>query len=336
MSKGIKLAAILLCIAVAGLAGAPLPSRIALGGKAVVMVADAAYLFPQAPERVVAVAGADQGLGVFLSAIDPGYAAKPVLDRAAGAEAYATLRPDLVVLKRAMKKNLGPSLDALGIKQLYLDLETPEDYMKDIAALGEAFGDRARAAAVTDYYNTALRSVAAKTGSISAGDRPRVLVLQAGAAGGYEVPPASWMQTILAERAGGSPVWKGANPGSGWARVGIEQIAAWDPQAIFVVSYREPSAAVAARLAAEPALASIAAVKGKKVLGFPQDFYSWDQPDTRWILGLEWMAKTLYPDRFASLSIKAEVERFFSFCYGMNHARYEAVVAPKVKGAYGD
>ena len=44
--------------------------RLVLGGKAVIMVADAVYLFPDAGRRVIAVAGADQGLGVFLSAID--------------------------------------------------------------------------------------------------------------------------------------------------------------------------------------------------------------------------------------------------------------------------
>jgi iron complex transport system substrate-binding protein len=324
------MAALALCSAAA------LPSRIVLGGKAVVMVADAAYLFPQASERVIAIAGADQGLGVFLASIDPRFASKPSLDRAAGAEAYAAQKPDLVVLKSSMKKSLGPSLDALGIEQLYLSLETPEDYLAEILLLGEAFGDRARAKALVDFYAKAMDGVAAKVGSIPVAERKRVLVLQAGAAGSYEVPPISWMQTIMAERAGGVPVWKGANPGSGWAKVGIEQIAAWDPQAIFVVSYREPSSALAASLAAEPALAGLSAAKAKRIFGFPQDFYSWDQPDARWILGLEWMAKALYPERFASLSMRAEAESFFAFCYGMDKARFDAVVRPRLSGDYGD
>lgn len=326
----VLLAAVLLAPAAA------LPARIVLGGKAVVMVADAAYAFPQAKDRVVAIAGVDQGLGAFLAAIDPGFPAKPALDRAAGAEAYAAQRPDLVVLKSAMRKSLGPSLDALGIKQLYLDLETPEDYLKDIASLGEAFGDPGRAAAVIDYYRSALAAVAAKVDSLPAAERPRVLVLQAGAAGGYELPPASWMQTILAERAGGTAVWKGANPGSGWAKVGLEQIAAWNPEAVFVVSYREPSTAVAARLAADPALASVAAVRSGRIFGFPQDFYSWDQPDTRWVLGLEWMAKKLHPERFAGLSIMAETQRFFAFMYGMDATRFSGLVAPRLAGDHGD
>jgi iron complex transport system substrate-binding protein len=312
-----------------------LPRRIVLGGKAVAMVADAAYLFPQAAERVVAVGGADQGLGVFLSAVDANFADKPVLDRAAGAEAYAALKPDLAIFKSSMKKSLGPSLDALGIEQLYLDLETPEDYLEEIGLLGEAFGARERALELRRFYEDALRDVVSRLSSLPENGRPRVLVLQS-SAGGYEVPPASWMQTILAERAGGTPVWNLANPGSGWAKVGIEQIAAWNPDVVFAVTYREDSRAVAAALASDPALASIAAVRDGRVFGFPQDFYSWDQPDTRWVLGLRWMAKRLHPERFADLSIRAEAERFFAFCYDMDAASYARFVKPKLSGDYGE
>jgi len=312
-----------------------LPQRIVLGGKAVVMVADAAYLFPQAVQSVVAVAGADQGLGVFLSAIDPSFSGKNILDRAAGAEAYAAQRPDLVILKSSMRKSLGAPLDALGIGQLYLDLETPEDYLEEIGLLGEAFGAPERARELRVFYENALSDVEARLAAGPALSQPRVLVLQS-SAGGYEAPPASWIQTILVERAGGTPVWKDANPGSGWAKIGIEQIAAWNADLVFVVSYREDSHAAAAALAAEPSLASTVAVRAGRVFGFPQDFYSWDQPDTRWVLGLRWMAKRLHPERFADMSIQSEAERFFGFCYGMDAARYARNVRSKLSGDYGD
>ncbi|MBP7095336.1 MAG: hypothetical protein KBC36_04510, partial [Spirochaetia bacterium] len=58
------------------------PSRIVVAGRASIMVADALYAFPSARARTVAVAGADQGLGYFLGALDPAWAALPPLDRA--------------------------------------------------------------------------------------------------------------------------------------------------------------------------------------------------------------------------------------------------------------
>ncbi|HOX49096.1 MAG TPA: ABC transporter substrate-binding protein [Spirochaetia bacterium] len=332
-TKAIAFFLLVLCAAAAF--AAPLPGRVVLGGKAVVMVADAVYLFPSAKDRVVAVGGTDQGLGVFLGLVDPGFAAKPSLDRAAGAESYVALKPDLAVFKSAMKKSLGPALDAAGVRQLYLDLETPEDYLRELKVLGEALGEGARGEALAAYYRAGMDRVASTVSAIPRGERPRVLVLQA-SGGGWEVPPASWMQSILAERAGGEPVWRDANPGSGWAKVGPEQIAAWNPDAIFVINYREKAEASAAALRADPALASLRAAKAGRIHAFPQDFYSWDQPDSRWILGLSWMAKKLHPSRFADLSVAAEAERFYAFAYGLDKARYEGAVKPRLSGGLDD
>lgn len=325
--------------------------RLVLGGKAVIMVADAVYLFPDAGRRVIAVAGADQGLGAFLSAIDSDFLKKPVIDKSAGVEVYASLKPDTVVLKTAMKKSLGPSLDALGIKQIYLNLETPEDYEADIARLGDFLGQKARADEIVSFYRNALAEVskrveraAAQGGGTAQGAsaaqgvgkaaKPKVLLVQAASPteGVWEVPPASWMQTRLVELAGGVPVWIGANPGSGWAKVNPEQIAAWNPDAVFVVNYRADAAGSARIFSSDARLSRVAAVKNGAVYGFAQDFYSWDQPDTRWILGLEWMAGRLYPARFADKPILAEARAFFSVMYGMDAVAFDATVAPKLAG----
>ncbi|HWR12338.1 MAG TPA: ABC transporter substrate-binding protein [Rectinemataceae bacterium] len=335
--------------------------RLVLGGKAVIMVADAVYLFPDVGRRVIAVAGADQGLGTFLSAIDSSFLKKPVIDKTAGVEAYASLKPDTVILKAAMKKSLGPSLDALGIKQVYLNLETPEDYEADIARLGDFLGQKARADEIVSFYRNALAEIAKRVekavaqgggavqgASVAQGAfaaqgagkaaKPKVLLVQAAnpTEGVWEVPPASWMQTRLVELAGGIPVWMGANPGSGWAKVNPEQIAAWNPDAVFVVNYRANAAASARIFSSDARLSRVAAVKNGAVYGFAQDFYSWDQPDTRWIIGLEWMAGKLYPAQFADKPILAEARAFFSIMYGMDAAAFDATVAPKLAGDLND
>ena len=310
-------------------------NRLVLGGKAVIMVADAVYIFSDSGRRVIAVAGADQGLGTFLSAIDRDFAKKPIIDRTAGVEVYASLKPDAVIMKSSMKKSMGPSLDALGIRQLYLNLETPEDYFADITALGAFLGAVPRADEVIAYYKKSLAEVAASVGQ---GVKPRVLLVQASSPseGVWEVPPTAWMQTRLVEMAGGTPVWTGANPGSGWAKVNAEQIAAWNPDAVFVVNYRADARGAAASFAADPRLARVQAVRVGAVYGFAQDFYSWDQPDTRWILGLEWMARKLYPSRFAGKPIADVSKEFFATLYGMDAAAYDATIKPKLAGDFAD
>ena len=325
--------AVLFALALAGLSA---QSRIVIGGKAVAMVADAVYLFPGMDSRVVAVAGADQGLGAFLAFLDKGFAAKPTIDKNAGVEVYASLKPDTVILKSSMRRSLEAPFSALGIGQLYLDLETPEDYYKDIATLGIFLGDKTRASALVSFFQNAVdrtAKIAAESGA-KAKAKPRVLVVQAlgGGQGGWQVPPASWMQTRLVELAGGQPVWTKANPGSGWATVGAEQLAAWNPDVVFVVDYRSDARATATKFASSGLFSSMAAVKAKAVYGFAQDFYSWDQPDTRWILGLEWMARKLYPEFYRGSSIVDSARSFYSFLYGMSQATFNALILPKLAG----
>jgi iron complex transport system substrate-binding protein len=307
--------------------------RVVLGGKAVVMVADAVYLFPGMDRRVLAVAGADQGLGIFLSALDSGFSAKPLLDRNAGAEAYASFKPD-VIMKSSMKKSSGPALDSLGIRQLYLGLETPEDYLADIRTLGAFFSMEKRASQIIEFYGKKMTLVESRVASAGKG-APRVLLVQAGPSGdaSWEVPPESWMQTRLVEMSGGKAVWKNANPGSGWARVNAEQVAAWNPEVVLVVDYRRDSGLAAKAFAADPRLAGVSAVVSGKVFGFPQDFYSWDQPDTRWILGLEWTASRLHPEAFSNLSLKDEAREFYSLLYGLDAQAFARLVEPKLSGS---
>lgn len=308
------------------------PSRIIMGGRAAVLVADAVYAFPSARSRVIAVGGTDQGLGTFLQELDPSFPSKPVLDRNAAAEVYASYKPDLAIFKGALKRGAGGALEALGIRVHYLDLETPEDYYRDLAGLGRILGEEARAAELIAYYKGVV-DTAARIAS-GASRKPRVLVVQA-VGDAWEVPPASWMQTRIVQMAGGAPVWIGANPGDGWARIGLEQIAAWNPDVILVIDYRRGVDVAASRMRSDPRFALLSAGKSGMIKGFPQDFFSWDQPDTRWALGLLWTVKTLHPDRSASLSLETEARRFYRVLYGFDDAAFDRVVRPRLTGDHG-
>jgi len=308
------------------------PGRIIMGGRAAVLVADAVYAFPSARSRVIAVGGTDQGLGTFLQELDPAFPSKPTLDRNAAAEVYAAYRPDLAIFKSALKRGVGGALESLGVRVHYLDLETPEDYYRDLEGLGRILGEEARAAELVAYYKGVVETAARL--SSGAARKPGVLVVQS-VGDAWEVPPAAWMQTRIVQMAGGAPVWIGANPGDGWARVGFEQIAAWNPDVILVIDYRKGVDETLARMKGDSRFALLTAGKSGMIRGFPQDFFSWDQPDTRWALGLLWTAKTLHPDRFASLSLQTEARRFYRVLYGFDEAVFDRVVRPRLSGDHG-
>ncbi len=312
------------------------PQRIVTAGRAVLMIADALYLFPGVSERIVGIGRIDQGKGNFLAAIDPDYHEKTVLERNVGPGQVVALAPDLVILKSFMRERLGEGVERLGIPVVYVDLETPEQYQRDLRLLGEVLGRPARGRELAGYYERTSASIErAVRDTIDAGaSRPRTLFLYADLAGGetvFNVPPRGWIQTTLVELAGGEPVWIDAISGGGWNRVGLEQIAAWNPEVVALVAYRQDATGVREALRANRAASRLDAVANDALHLVPLDFYSWDQPDARWILGLAWLADTLHPGVLGE-ELGETFYGFFEFAYRMNREEVDEIVVPRLEG----
>jgi iron complex transport system substrate-binding protein len=147
------------------------------------------------------------------------------------------------------------------------------------------------------------------------------------------VPAKTYMQTIQVQTAGGNPVWLEAALGSdGYTVVNFEQIARWNPDKIFVVVWYALDPVKTIRdLKADPQWSSLKAVANGQIYAFPCDVFNWDTPELRWILGMNWLATRIHPERFRDIDMKAEVMAFFSQLYGMDKAAIEKVVLPKVK-----
>jgi molybdenum ABC transporter molybdate-binding protein len=311
------------------------PEKIVLAGKALFMVADAIYLFPEAGKKIVALGSTTQGTGNFIPLIDSTFSAKITLDSNAGAEQIAAAQPDCVIMKSSNASGLGKALEAVKIPVVYLDFETPEQYGRDLKTLGQLFQNPDQAAKLTAYYKGKADAIAKTVSGLSDDQKPKTLVLyysEKDGAVAFNVPPLGWMQTIQVQLAGGSPVWADANPGSGWTKVSLEQVAAWNPDVIFVVAYSSPIADVVAKLKADPQWQILKAMKDGKVYGFATDVYSWDQPDTRWVLGLTWVAGKLHPDLFPGLDITKEAQAFYQDLYNMDAAAFEKNIQPLLTG----
>ena len=335
------------------------PQRIVTAGRAVLMAADALYLFESASQRLVGIGRIDQGYGNFLPQIDPGYEEKVVIQPNVGPEQLVALRPDVVILKSFLKADLGDAVERLGVPVLYVDLETPDQFYRDVRMLGALVNEPARAEEIVAYYQrrvaeitgavapasgsgagapTAGPATGASGSSASAnGGRPRVLLIQhtgGGSGVSFAIPPEGWLQTQLVTMGGGLPVWAEEHRQGGWRTITLEQIAAWDPDHIILVAYRDDSAAVRDRLAGEAVWRDLNAVKNGRFHAMPADFYSWDQPDTRWILGLTWIASRLRPTLPAvgPQSTTEALYEFFNFAYRMDATAVDAVIKPMLRG----
>ncbi len=136
----------------------------------------------------------------------------------------------------------------------------------------------------------------------------------------------------MVEMAGGEPVWADADFGERWTRTGIEQIAAWDPDIILVAAYHMNASDAVFELAADPSWSFLRAVKNKDIYAFPSDYHSWDQPDVRWLLGLQWMATILHPEIFPDIDMEDETRTFYKDMFFMSNSDFDEFIKPRLTG----
>ena len=312
-----------------------IPENIVVAGKQTPMIIDLLFLFPDVDVKIAGIENRSQTTKDFLAAISPEYVEKVNLEKGAGTEQIAALNPDIVILKTSMAEELGAGLETLGIPILYVSMESIAELETDITNIGLILGESERANEIIAEYDQMTRDIEEKV----PGDAPQkdVLLLQYSEDNGeisFEVPPASWLQTNLVEMAGGNPIWVDAAETGGWATVNIEQIANWNPDIIFVVNYFGNSVETVEQLKENTIWQELTATQNGELYGFPGDFISWDQPDSRWILGYSWMATKINPESFADINFEDIVVNFYQALYSVDEATIQENIIPLLYGSF--
>ena len=309
------------------------PQRIVVAGRATFIVANTYLLFPEGRERLVTVESRGIQSMEFYALVAPHLDQENFLESDAGPEQIAVFTPDVVLLKSRMADKLGAPLEQLDIPYVALDLETVEQFTQDLRLLGQLLGSEARAEEIIAFYQSKLDVLEQRRADLET--KPRVLVISYSDKGGevaFKVPPASWIQTTETEMAGGDPVWVADVQGGSWNVVNFEQIAAWQPEIVFIIAYNKDSGAVAAQLRADEGWQALPAGQANAIYGLPADYYSWDTPDPRWLLGVTWMSKRIHPDVYADLDMLQEVREFYTTLYGFDAQQVEALIIPQLTG----
>jgi len=314
-----------------------IPTRIVLVGTAPFVPLHMLYLFEETKDRLKGFEVKTKQKDEFLSLIDPNFSSKITLKTNPGPESVAALTPDLVISKGTQITPMARSLKVLGIPILYLGAETPDMFLRDIKNLGVVLNNPQRADQIMDYYRSKLSLIHEKVGALEPRARPRVLVVEYSNRGNaitLKVPAPSWTQTQQVTLSGGTPVWlDNIDAGNGWKMTGFEQIAAWNPDKIFlVVWYRLQGPEVIRTLYKDAKWQQLKAMKQKDIHLFPKDIFGWDTPSPRWILGALWMAKVSFPDKFSSqeLNMGSTIMEFFKRLYHLEEPFIRRHIIPEI------
>ena len=178
-----------------------------------------------------------------------------------------------------------------------------------LRTVGAVVGASERAEALARYAEAVLGDVQQKTAEIPAGERPRIYVARGPK--GLETAVAGSIGSEVVDLVGArNVVGKDTAPRT-IVDVSPEQILAWQPDVILTVDRRFHAA-----IHTDPIWREVKAVQAGRVHFVPDLPFSWldEPPAPNRLIGLQWLAKLLYPAAF-SQDIRAEARRFYALFY---------------------
>jgi iron complex transport system substrate-binding protein len=227
----------------------------------------------------------------------------------ANLEVVLALKPDLILDVGSTTATYASLADRVqqqtGIAYALLDGRF-DQIAATYRTLGDLIGRAQPAAALARYATETLDTITQRIASVRREQRPRVYYargprgLETGLGGSINVETLELLATNVA----------GASRG-GLANVSLEQVLVWNPDIIITIDQD-----FAATVRTDPAWASIAAVRDGRVHLSPKLPFGWVDfpPSVNRLIGLWWLAKILYPDRFPE-NIRALTENFYQLFY---------------------
>jgi iron complex transport system substrate-binding protein len=172
--------------------------------------------------------------------------------------------------------------------------------------LGELVSRQDEAEKYARYADDTLKTINERTAAIAPSNRPRVYYargprgLITGLGGSINVETIE----LLAQNVAGD------NKG-GLANVSIEQVLLWNPDVIITIDQD-----FAASVYGDPSWASVNAVRNHRVHLSPKMPFGWVDfpPSVNRLIGLWWLAKILYPDKFSE-DMRALTRDFYTMFY---------------------
>jgi iron complex transport system substrate-binding protein len=170
--------------------------------------------------------------------------------------------------------------------------------------LGELTGRQNDSEKLARYADDTIKATTGRIAAIEASARPRVYYargpLATGLGGSINVETIEMLARNVA----------GGNQG-GLANVSIEQVLLWNPDVIVTIDQE-----FAASVRGDPAWSAVKAVRDGRVHLSPKMPFGWVDfpPSVNRLIGLWWLAKILYPDKFPE-DIRALTRDFYSMYY---------------------
>lgn len=223
-------------------------------------------------------------------------------------EETAALDPDVVILPKRLEENVA-AFETLEIPVVVVNPETKKEFEECVSLLAEITGMEETGEELLNYYHEKMEFASELTK-----DAPKPSVYLASGSDYLQTCTSKMYQNDLISMAGGVSVSADLED-TYWAQISAEQLAAWNPDYIFGVSYADYGLD---SFTENEGLAQVEAVKNGQVYTFPSKIEAWDYPTPSSVLGVLWLTSVLHPELYSTEEYRKEAAEFYQKFFGIS------------------
>ncbi len=233
-------------------------------------------------------------------------------------EAVAAADPQVVIdvgeAKDGMKDDLDALQEQIGIPVVHI-ASSLDSYDETYTMLGELLGTPERAKELADYCKSAYDETSSVMAGIPENERANVLYC-VGDSGLNIIAKGAYQGGVVDMCANNVGVVEKASGSGTGNEVSFEQIANWNPAVILFATNGKDAGDFYESAATDPTWSSLTAIQDGTYYQVPSEPYNWlsSPPSVNQVLGMQWLPRVLYPDKFTT-SISDVAKDYFKTFY---------------------
>jgi iron complex transport system substrate-binding protein len=238
-------------------------------------------------------------------------------------ETILALEPDVVIASKSSsqtelyQKLVTAGIPVVGVNTGAADINT---ILTEFRMMGQLLNNSTQADKMINFWNTQLEVVADHLQSVPSENRTTVFYVRGGS---ITRTDTSWGQAFIST-AGGINVAAVQAPSS---EVNLEQLLEWNPDMIIIC--KTGSATSISFVTNSSQLQNLDAIKNNQVYMCPVGTFWWERPSPEAVLGITWLAHTMYPDQFADVDIYSIAKTFYQefFNYNLSSSEFATMLS---------
>jgi iron complex transport system substrate-binding protein len=241
-------------------------------------------------------------------------------------EEILNLKPDVVIASLTAEQGNRKIVEAgIPVIRVYTGrANDPSDSKREFLMIGELLNSKRQAEELVEFWDRQLQIIEERTADIPQGMRKRVYYLLGSLT--HTNGSAWWGETLITS-AGGINV---AHEIGKLRDITVEQLLGWNPD-VMILSSNEGKFVPVEEVMNNGQLQGVRAVTDGAVYLCPVGTFWWDRPAPEAILGITWLAQTLYPERLGDIDLEKLSQDFYHRFYGyrLSHDEFASFITPQ-------